>query len=196
MVCAKGWLSTLGVKELSGAVVVKCDVKPSRKSGAPYRTLVAVKRNGAVVNGHCTCMAGLSEVCSHVGAILYKCMQEAPRNQPEVSCTSLPCQWLPARKNVRPAEAAPHNPCLQVDNLLVKVILPEVIGHLYTKPRILSLGDVINMVEVVQGSSSPCEVYCFCKGPDDGSKMMCCENKNCKAGQWFHLKCLHMKKVP
>jgi len=32
MVCAKDWLSTLGVKELSGAAVVKCDVKPSQTS--------------------------------------------------------------------------------------------------------------------------------------------------------------------
>ena len=27
--------------------------------------------NGLVESGHCTCMAGLGEVCSHVGAILF-----------------------------------------------------------------------------------------------------------------------------
>ena len=99
MVCSEGWLSTLGVKEWPNAVVLKCDVKPSQRSGSLYRTWVAVKGNGSVVTGHCTCMAGLSEVCNHVGAILYKCMQEAPQqNNTETSRTSMPCQWLPARK--------------------------------------------------------------------------------------------------
>jgi len=44
-------------------------------------------------------MAGLSEVCNHVGAVLYKCMQEAPQ---ECSSTSLPNKWLPATKTVKP----------------------------------------------------------------------------------------------
>ena len=44
-------------------------------------------------------MAGLSEVCNHVGAVLYKCMQQASEQQ---SSTSLPNQWLPARKSVAP----------------------------------------------------------------------------------------------
>lgn len=105
MVCSEGWMSTLGVKEWPNAVVLKCDVKPSQKSGKLYKTWVAVKRDGSVVTGHCTCMAGLSEVCNHVGAILYKCMQETPlQSSSEMSCTSLPCQWLPAKKNVAPAE--------------------------------------------------------------------------------------------
>ena len=50
-------------------------------------------------------MAGLPEVCNHVGAILYKCMQQALRqNNSEASCTSMPCQWLLARKNILPDE--------------------------------------------------------------------------------------------
>lgn len=104
MVCSEGWLSTLGVKQCPSAVILKCDVKPSQRSGTLYRTWVAVKGYGSVVTGHCTCMAGLSEICNHAGTILYKCMQEAPqRNNSETSCTSMPCQWLPTRKKVAPA---------------------------------------------------------------------------------------------
>ena len=51
------------------------DVKPSQRSGILYKTWVAIQKDGAVLSGHCTCMAGISEVCNHVGALLYKCMQ-------------------------------------------------------------------------------------------------------------------------
>ena len=55
--------------------------------------------SGQVISGHCTCMAGLSEMCNHVGAVLYKCMQQASEQQ---SSTSLPNPGLPARKSVAP----------------------------------------------------------------------------------------------
>ena len=64
-----------------------------------YKTWVGVRENGEVSSAHCTCMAGLSEVCNHVGAVLYKCMQQASEPQ---SSTSLPNQWLPAKKSVAP----------------------------------------------------------------------------------------------
>ena len=53
--------------------------------------------------------------------------------------------------------------CLQtVDNLIVKAILPEIVGCWYTKPRQSPLSDVTNNVTigmVAIGSTS--EVYCF-----------------------------------
>ena len=60
---------------------------------------VAVKQNSEVSSADCTCMAGLLEVCNHVGAVLYKCMQQTSEQQ---SSTSLPNQWLPAKKSVIP----------------------------------------------------------------------------------------------
>ena len=99
MVCAEGWMSTLQTKVWADAVVIKGEVKPSQQSGVLYKTWVAVKKSGEVISGHCTCMAGLSEVCNHVGAVLYKCMHDA---QQPLSSTSLPNQWLPARKVVPP----------------------------------------------------------------------------------------------
>ena len=38
---------------------------------------------------HCDCMAGLGEVCSHVGAILFY-IESAYRVK---SCTEVPCAW-------------------------------------------------------------------------------------------------------
>ena len=86
--------------------------------------------------------------------------------------------------------------CLpSVDAFLVKAILPEIIGCFFTKPRSPQLSET-NTVTVDTSSGSVSEVYCYCKQPDDGSKMICCENENCKSGQWFHFKCLHITKAP
>ena len=57
-------------------------------------------------------MAGLSEVCNHVGAVLYKCMYKA---QQAHSSISLPNQWLPAKKVVPPV------PIKDVNFILTKV---------------------------------------------------------------------------
>ena len=65
-----------------------------------YKTWVAVKKSGKVISAHCICMAGLSEVCNHIGAMLYKCMHEA--QQPHSSTSLPPNQWLPAKKVVPP----------------------------------------------------------------------------------------------
>ena len=46
-------------------------------------------------------MAGISEVCNHVGALLYKCMQQ----RTDVLSTSKPNKWLPAKQNVNPVPA-------------------------------------------------------------------------------------------
>ena len=61
-------------------------------------------------------------------------------------------------------------------------------------------GSPILHINVVDSSpdKSPCrskdiaETYCFCRKPDDGSKMIFCENENCKI-KWFHVKCLKIK---
>ena len=43
--------------------------------------------------GHCNCMAGLGEVCSHVGAVLFA-VEAGVRMLKAKTCTSVPCQWL------------------------------------------------------------------------------------------------------
>ena len=59
----------------------------------PLKPWVLIKCNGAVLVGHCTCMAGMAETCSHVGAILY-CVEAAVRIQKNVACTSKENKWI------------------------------------------------------------------------------------------------------
>lgn len=45
-----------------------------RLSEKPLDVWVTCKDEGIVLAAHCTCIAGLGEVCSHVGSILYAVM--------------------------------------------------------------------------------------------------------------------------
>ncbi|KAG5865962.1 hypothetical protein JTB14_012191 [Gonioctena quinquepunctata] len=67
-------------------------VKPSQRTREkPLHVWVIVLPDGAVPCAHCTCMAGLSEVCSHVAAILF--YLEARPSSEEVSCTETTARW-------------------------------------------------------------------------------------------------------
>ncbi len=63
-----------------------------RISDTPLRPWVAIQKDGQVISAHCTCMAGLSEVCSHIAATLFA-MESAIRHVQSKSCTSGPRQW-------------------------------------------------------------------------------------------------------
>lgn len=58
----------------------------------PLKPWVVCNLNGAILAAHCTCIAGLGEVCSHVGAVLYtvEAMVRSSQNQ---SKTDVLCQW-------------------------------------------------------------------------------------------------------
>lgn len=78
--------------------------------------------------------------------------------------------------------------CLKsIDKLLVQAILPEVIGCYFTKP---SLGPLALIIQ------TPTMLIAIVKCPDDGSKMIMCENQNCTSGQWFHFRCLQIRQAP
>ena len=55
--------------------------------GSPH-----AEADGAVCCGHCTCMAGLGEACSHVAALLFA-VDCRNRMESEVTCTSVLCEW-------------------------------------------------------------------------------------------------------
>ena len=59
----------------------------------PVKVWLATAQDGEILFGHCTCMAGLGEVCSHVGATLYHLEAHVTLIK-ERSCTSRPCQWV------------------------------------------------------------------------------------------------------
>ena len=56
----------------------------------PLHPWVLVRCNGTVLVDHCTCMAGLAETCSHVGAVLHW-VETAVR---VTTCTSQENKWL------------------------------------------------------------------------------------------------------
>lgn len=37
----------------------------------PVKCFAYIKKTGLVMTGHCECMAGLGEVCRHIGALLF-----------------------------------------------------------------------------------------------------------------------------
>ena len=49
--------------------------------------------DGTIITAHCNCLAGLGEVCSHVGAVLFA-VEAGVRIREAQMCTSLPCKWL------------------------------------------------------------------------------------------------------
>ena len=56
-----------------GKVVVLGKVRHSYAvSKSLLQPWVIIRTNGTVEFAHCTCMAGLAETCSHIGAILHR----------------------------------------------------------------------------------------------------------------------------
>ena len=45
--------------------------KVKRMNDSGLNPWLVIERDGSVVNAHCNCMAGIGEVCSHVGALLF-----------------------------------------------------------------------------------------------------------------------------
>ena len=99
-----GWVSDIIVLPLpyhSNLFLASCKVKHSQRvSAIPLQPWIACEKEGLVVCAHCNCMAGLGEACSHIAALLFTI--EANTNvKKSLSCTSLPCYWLPPTfKNV------------------------------------------------------------------------------------------------
>ena len=63
-------------------------------SKTPVKPWVALRKNVTVLCAHCTCMAGLNEACSHIAALLFA-LEANTQMKTNLSCTSLPCSWLP-----------------------------------------------------------------------------------------------------
>ena len=77
-------------------------VRHSQRANCPLlSTWVLCKEDGTIESAHCTCMAGLCEACSHVGAILFY-LESAVRVRK--TCTQLDCAW----KSPRFVETIPY----------------------------------------------------------------------------------------
>ena len=93
-----GWVESVCVVEIRSCkdtYLVTARVRHSQRvSATPVRTWVALKQDGPVVCAHCTCMAGLGEACSHIAALLFT-IEGNTQTKKRLTCTSLPCSWLP-----------------------------------------------------------------------------------------------------
>ena len=77
-----------------------------RLTVAPATPWVVAKKEGTIHCAYCTCMAGLGEACSHIAALLFM-LESNTQHKRMLSCTSLPCSWLPPSfQNVEYAEIA------------------------------------------------------------------------------------------
>ena len=72
----------------------KADVKPSmRVNDVAHLSWIAVRGNGVVLAGHCDCLAGLGESCSHIAALLFKLEAAVRLAFTSETCTDVPCEW-------------------------------------------------------------------------------------------------------
>lgn len=75
-----------------------------RMSNDPSKAWLILKIDGSIIAGHCTCMAGLSECCSHVAAIAFV-LQYASHNTTETpACTDKLSQWTIPSLSKKPIE--------------------------------------------------------------------------------------------
>lgn len=59
----------------------------------PVQPWIIAEKSGKVLCSHCTCMAGLGEVCSHVGALLF-CVESCVRIRDSSTVTQEKAYWM------------------------------------------------------------------------------------------------------
>ncbi len=92
-----GWVNNISVylTTRDSTYLVTAQVKHSQRlSVPPAKAWIAAEGNGVVICAHCNCMAGLGEACSHIAAILFT-LDANIQARKSMSCTSMPCSWLP-----------------------------------------------------------------------------------------------------
>ena len=67
----------------------------------PTHPWITVQEDGTVLMAHCTCKAGLGEVCSHAAALMYAVLAAVDKKD-GLACTQMPCAWTqPSTESVR-----------------------------------------------------------------------------------------------
>ena len=67
---------------------------------APNETWVAMNLDGSIKTAWCSCMAGTSQSCNHVIAVLYKVEYAVAMGFTQPACTSIPCEWNKSTKKI------------------------------------------------------------------------------------------------
>ncbi|KAJ8259260.1 hypothetical protein COCON_G00182720 [Conger conger] len=90
-----GWVNDTNIwhLETKNIFVITGHVNHSQalntKATCPW---IVVQEIGTVVMAHCTCMAGLGEVCSHAAALMFTVLAAVDKREGQ-TCTEKPCAW-------------------------------------------------------------------------------------------------------
>jgi len=89
-----------------GKCVLQCKVIPSQRIREdPREVWVALKKDGTVLCGWCTCIGGTSATCNHIIASLYKVEYAFTHGHTDPLCTSVTCGWnVSTRRDVQPGK--------------------------------------------------------------------------------------------
>lgn len=89
-----GWVQDVRLAVVQDKCVLISRVRHSQRSSDPCLTpWVIVEKEGSVLSGHCTCMAGIGEICSHVAALLFA-VEAAVKIRDSKTVTETKSYWL------------------------------------------------------------------------------------------------------
>ena len=89
-----GFVQDIGHALLDSKSVFLGKVKHSqRMNDSSLNPWLVIERDGSVVNAHCNCMAGIGEVCSHVGALLFS-IEAAVKIRNSKTVTEEKAYWM------------------------------------------------------------------------------------------------------
>lgn len=75
-------------------VLLKSEVRPSQKANQEHHLpWVLCERDGKIQTGECSCVAGKSKTCSHIGALLWKIEYAVRMNMTGKGCTDDQMTW-------------------------------------------------------------------------------------------------------
>ena len=89
-----GFVTSVKGTKINDNYIVMGEVLHSQKlKEKPVQCWIITNNDGTVLSGHCMCMAGLGECCTHIATILFyievwKRVTETP------SCTQQQCAWI------------------------------------------------------------------------------------------------------
>ncbi|XP_065654482.1 uncharacterized protein LOC136081123 [Hydra vulgaris] len=122
---------------------------PEQKlTNTPYDVWVVIhKDSGDVVTGDCSCPAGTSGICKHVGALLWYIEKEVSLDN-NFSCTSKKQQWsVPSKKQSRL-----HVPATLVEIELKKAKKEENVSNIFKRQKIadnsLTESDIDSLADI------------------------------------------------
>lgn len=90
----KGWLGRISynqIAETSKYCILRADCGASERINDPFHKVwVCIEKKDAckIIVAHCTCMAGMSETCNHVAALLFRVEAAVCCGLTNPSCTT------------------------------------------------------------------------------------------------------------